>query len=84
MLRLVFLGRLRPLAPPALGRVEPPATVTTLNDLKRWVGGEAPALGAALAGMPCKLAVNQQIVHDLSRRFHPDDEIAFMPPMSGG
>ncbi len=84
MPRLVFLGRFRPLAPPGLDRVEPPSTVTTLNDLKLWVGGEAPALGAALADMPCKLAVNHQIVHDLSRHFHPDDEIAFMPPMSGG
>lgn len=84
MLRLVFLGKFRPLAPAALEAVEPPASVTTLNDLRDWVARQAPALGAALASTPCKLIVNHDIVHDLSRHLRPGDEVAFMPPMSGG
>lgn len=84
MLRLVFLGKFRPLAPAAFDTVELPAGIVTLNDLREWIAGQAPALGAALAVTPFKLIVNHDIVHDLAVRVHPGDEVAFMPPMSGG
>jgi molybdopterin converting factor small subunit len=84
MLRLVFLGKFGPLAPPALDSVEPPASVATLNDLRDWLAGQAPGLGAALATTPFRLVVNHAVVHDLSAGFCAGDEIAFLPPMSGG
>jgi molybdopterin converting factor small subunit len=84
MVTLVFLGKLSGVAPATLDTVELPAAVRTLNDLHAWIGAEVPALGATLAATPFKLIVNHEIVHDLSRGFQPDDEIAFMPPMSGG
>jgi molybdopterin converting factor small subunit len=84
MVRLVFLGKFRDLAPATLDTVELPTIVRTLNDLRAWIGAQTPALGATLAATPFKLIVNHEIVHDLSREFQPDDEIAFMPPMSGG
>jgi molybdopterin converting factor small subunit len=84
MVRLIFLGKFGGVAPATLDAIEPPAAVRTLNDLRAWIGEEIPTLGAVLATTPFKLIVNHEIVHDLSRRFRPDDEIAFMPPMSGG
>jgi molybdopterin converting factor small subunit len=84
MLRLVFLGKFRHLAPPTLESAAPPPGVVTLEDLRQWVGRQEPALGAALAVTPFRLIVNHRIVQNLSVRFHPLDEIAFMPPMSGG
>jgi molybdopterin converting factor small subunit len=84
MLHLVFLGKFRALVPATLDRVAPPAAVTTLEQLRDWVAQQAPALGVTLATTPCKLIVNQAILHDLSTGFGADDEIAFLPPMSGG
>lgn len=84
MLRLVFLGKFGPLAPSALEAVEPPSSVVTLDDLRVWLANRAPALGAALATTPFKLVVNHTVVHDLSTGFRANDEIAFLPPMSGG
>lgn len=84
MLRLVFLGKFRPLAPPALEVVEPPVGVGTLQELCDWLAMEAPELGAALAVTPFRLIVNHAVTHDLSARLAGGEEIAFMPPMSGG
>jgi molybdopterin converting factor small subunit len=81
MPRLVFLGKLGPLAPAALAAAHPPASVRTLDQLRDWVNAQAPALAAA---GPVKLIVNHAIAHDLSADFGPGDEIAFIPPMSGG
>ena len=84
MVQLVFLGRFREAAPPSLSCVTPPVAVATLGQLRDWVGQQAPALGVALDTIPLKLIVNHAIVHDLSAGFAPGDEIAFLPPMSGG
>jgi molybdopterin converting factor small subunit len=84
MLRLVFLGKFGSLAPATLEAAEPPASVATLKDLRDWVGDQAPALGAALATGPFKMILNREVVHDMSVGFGAGDEIAFMPPMSGG
>lgn len=84
MLRLVFLGKFRPLAPPALEAAQPPAGVATLKDLRDWIGREAPALGAALATTPFRIILNHAVMQDLSTPLRAGDEIAFMPPMSGG
>jgi molybdopterin converting factor small subunit len=84
MLRLVFLGKFRPLAPPSLDAVEPPPGVGTLKELCDWLAAEVPALGAALAVTPFKLIVDHAVAHDLSARLNSGEEIAFMPPMSGG
>jgi molybdopterin converting factor small subunit len=84
MVMLIFLGKFRSLAPAELDAIALPPAVKTLNDLHAWIGEQVPVLGAALNATPFKLIVNHEIVHDLSRGFQPDDEVAFMPPMSGG
>ncbi len=77
---LVFLGRFRDIA----GAITPPAHVTTLAALKDWLAQAHPQLSAALAAVPTQIAVNQAIVRDMATPITANDEIAFLPPMSGG
>lgn len=84
MVRLVFLGKFGQLATSALSKAEPPQSVVTLGGLRDWVAEQEPALGAAMAATPLKMIVNHQVAHDLSAEFSAGDEVAFLPPMSGG
>ena len=43
-----------------------------------------PLLGAAMNATRTRLIVNQCVAHDLSQAIADGDEIAFLPPMSGG
>lgn len=84
MLKLVFLGKLGDVAPASLADIEPPRDVRTLSDLLQWLASEEPLLGRVMAGTTTRLIVNQCVAHDLSRPVTDGDEIAFLPPMSGG
>ncbi len=83
-MRLVFLGKLGDVAPPELSNIALPAGVNTLAELKAWVAQAQPPLGKALAATPVRLIVNHSVAHDLSAAIGDQDEIAFLPPMSGG
>lgn len=83
-MRLVFLGKLGDVAPPDLSDIARPAEVRTLGDLKDWLARAAPLLGRAMAATPVRLIVNHSVAHDLSAAVGESDEIAFLPPMSGG
>ena len=78
---LVFLGRFREAADQSL---TPPADVTTIAALKDWLMQTQPQLAQLIASMPTQIAVNQQIVRDAGFALTPGDEVAFLPPMSGG
>ena len=84
MVRLVFLGKFGDVAPAGLAEIALPGDVHTLKDLKDWVARQEPVLGAAMAATRTKLIVNQCVVHDLSQVLTDGDEVAFLPPMSGG
>jgi molybdopterin converting factor small subunit len=84
MVRLVFLGKLGDAAPADLAEIALPGEVRTLSDLQEWVGRTAPHLGRVLAATPTRLVQNQVVAHDLSAAVSDGDEIAFLPPMSGG
>jgi molybdopterin synthase sulfur carrier subunit len=84
MVRLVFLGKLGDAAPAELTEIVLPGEVRTLSDLRDWLGRTAPHLGRALAATPTRLVLNQVVAHDMSAAVRDGDEIAFMPPMSGG
>ena len=84
MVRLVFLGKFLDVAPAALTEVALPGDVRTLADLKSWVARQLPRLGAAMDATRTRLIVNQCVAHDLSQPVTDGDEIAFLPPMSGG
>jgi molybdopterin synthase sulfur carrier subunit len=84
MVKLVFLGRFRDIANPALAQIVLPGEVRTLGGLKSWLAEAEPALGQALESARTQIAVNQVLVRDPAHPIANDDEIAFLPPMSGG
>ena len=84
VIHLVFLGKFGDVAPAGLGAIAVPAGVETLGDLKHWLAQREPLLGQAMAATPTRMIVNQCVVHDLSQPVVDGDEIAFLPPMSGG
>jgi len=80
--RLVFLGKCGEMAP--MAEIALPNGVRSLNDRKAWVARQEPQLGAAMEATRTRLIVNQCVAHDLSAPVADGDEIAFLPPMSGG
>lgn len=84
MVRLVFLGKFSEAVPADLREITLPDGVSTLADLQAWVVRRAPLLGQALAATRTRLVLNQNVAHDLSALVKDGDEIAFLPPMSGG
>jgi molybdopterin synthase sulfur carrier subunit len=83
MVTLVFLGKFRGLARDDFVADLPP-DVRTLADLRAWITGRDPALGEAMAGTRTQLVLNHEIVRDMTRAVSDGDEVAFLPPMSGG
>jgi molybdopterin synthase sulfur carrier subunit len=81
---LVFLGKFGDVAPAGLAEIALPGDVQTLKDLKDWVARQEPQLAAAMAATRTRLIVNQCVAHDLSQVIADGDEVAFLPPMSGG
>jgi molybdopterin synthase sulfur carrier subunit len=77
----VLLGRLRDVAGWRMRVIDPlPATLSALRDL---LSREDAALGEALAGRGVQAAVNKALTRgDVALK--AGDEIAFLPPMSGG
>jgi molybdopterin synthase sulfur carrier subunit len=78
-LRLVFLGRLED----AAGASE--REVGTAASLDAVLAGLEPELAAALGGERIRLAVNGTLVTNRAALALSDgDELAFLPPVSGG
>ena len=75
-MHLLSFGKLSHLA---LDDVEIPADITNSDFLRRFVGEQWPELNDP----DVRIAVNQTLVHDVVK-LSPGDEIAFLPPMSGG
>ena len=81
MAKVLMLGRLRDVAGWRERTLDvPPATLSALRAL---LAEEDPALGEALAGKGIQAAVNKALVRT-DAALEPGDEIAFLPPMSGG
>ncbi|HYX45603.1 MAG TPA: MoaD/ThiS family protein [Sphingomicrobium sp.] len=75
-MRLLSFGKLSHLA---LEGVDIPAGVTDSDALRRFLGERWPELNSP----GVQLAVNHTLVRG-SVPISPGDEIAFLPPMSGG
>ena len=84
MIRLVLLGRLRDHASGSHGELALPDGVRTVSALQDWLGTREPALAEALQTVKPRVAINRSVVRDLSHPIRDGDEVAFLPPMSGG
>lgn len=84
MLEVRFFARLRE----ALGceRVSLPLEVSglTVEGLLRALDAEIPGARAQLTAPGIRLAVNQAFIEDEAFVLSPGDEIAFLPPVTGG
>jgi molybdopterin synthase sulfur carrier subunit len=81
MAKVLLLGRLRDVAGWRERALDPaPATLFALRD---QLAREDAALGEALAGRGVQAAVNKTLTRG-DVVLHPGDEVAFLPPMSGG
>ena len=77
--RLVFLGKLADLAGASERQVAAPL------DWPRLVKAVQGDLGEWIAGDKVKLAVNGMVLADnTGLQAHDDDEVALLPPVSGG
>jgi molybdopterin synthase sulfur carrier subunit len=77
--RLVFLGKLADLAGAPERQIEAPL------DWPALVNALQPDLGEWLAGDKVKLAVNGSMLADKTAlRANDGDEVALLPPVSGG
>lgn len=78
-IRLVFLGRLEDAAG------GPEREVASCASLAELLAGLEPELATALGGEKVRVAVNGTLVSDRGGRMLRDgDEVAFLPPVSGG
>ena len=83
MARLLFFGKLSDLAGGRMREFDLPDTAATVKSLVAAIVESDSILGAALADKSVRFIVNEVIVladHELTN----DDEIAFLPPVSGG
>lgn len=81
MARVLMLGRLRDVAGWRERTLDPPPA--TLSALRALLAKDDPALGEALAGKGVQTALNKALTRE-DAPIGPCDEIAFLPPMSGG
>ena len=78
-LKLVFLGHLEDLA--GVGEQEVPR----VSSLAEVLAGLEPELAAALNSAKVRLAINGKLVSDRrAPMLREGDELAFLPPVSGG
>jgi molybdopterin converting factor small subunit len=62
-----------------------PGSPTTVAELRAGLIARNPDLAGLLAARSMRIAVNQELVSDEAGwRLSPGDEVALMPPLSGG
>jgi molybdopterin synthase sulfur carrier subunit len=81
VVKVLMLGRLRDVAGWRERTFDPPPA--TLSALRALLAQEDPTLGEALAGKGVQAALNKTLTR-VDVPIEQGDEIAFLPPMSGG
>ncbi|MEM9751109.1 MAG: MoaD/ThiS family protein [Pseudomonadota bacterium] len=83
MAKLVFIGRLRDIAGCTEETAALPAHVRTAGDLLSWISSRSELWAEALAHPAVRVARNQELVAP-GDAVADGDELALLPPMSGG
>lgn len=83
-MKLVFHGKYADVAGAAEITLPCPPGVATLEALLGWLAAHRPPLGAVAKGGNTATVINQVIVRDVRHPVRDGDEVAFLPPMSGG
>ncbi len=83
MARLLFLGKFADMAGAREQQRALPERLACVKDLVALLAQEQPALGVALQHPSTNYVVNQEICRP-DAPIKDADEIAFLPPMSGG
>ena len=83
MARLLFFGKLADIAGGRARDMALDPATQRLSQLTEAIEAREPALGAALKGPLVRFVVNEEIV-SADAPIADDDEIAFLPPVSGG
>lgn len=81
--RILFFGKLKDPAGAATRDVDLPAEISNGAALIDWLGADNDALRDALSGIGVRLSVDQAMI-SVETPFTNPEEIAFLPPFSGG
>jgi len=81
--RILFFGKLKDPAGGATREVDLPGEITDGAALIDWLCADDDALRDALVGVGVRLSVDQAII-SVETPFKNPEEIAFLPPFSGG
>jgi molybdopterin synthase sulfur carrier subunit len=81
--RILYLGRLQDVAGTRAAQIDLPEGVATAEAVRTWLSREEPALGAALGDPSVRIVVNDAVAR-ADHPVGPEDEIAFLPAVSGG
>lgn len=84
MIEVRFFAALRERVGEDVVRVEPPASVSTVAALCDWLVAEKPAVAAAFAATPRRLAAVNEALAEGSTAVHDGDTVALFPPVTGG
>jgi molybdopterin converting factor subunit 1 len=82
-IRLLFFGRLGDFAGRSESEVDLPRDVATVAGLASWLASGNEALGAELRRKTTRVMVNSMILQG-DHKLADGDEVAFLPPVSGG
>ncbi len=81
--RILFFGKLKDSAGASEQEVDLPSDVTDGKTLITWLSRDNEALRDALSSVGVRLSVDQAITSP-ETQFNNPEEIAFLPPFSGG
>ncbi len=83
MARLLFFGKLRDVAGGRAREIILPDSIATVPELIAMLEATDPILAGALRDRSVRIVVNEQITSS-DGEIGNQDEIAFLPPVSGG
>lgn len=83
MVKVLLFGRLGDLHSSSSIDIQLDDSIQTIADIRNQLSKEHPTLGKALAESQTLVALNQKIA-DADQKLSNGDELAFLPPVTGG